>query len=98
MWLFNQFQQAWPRGGAGHPCRPRRADPRRDASASIGAFNAVALVCRYPDLFCTAVCMSGTYDLERCLGGFTDDLYFASRCISCLASRERRWTRCGSGS
>ena len=48
------------------------------AGASIGAFNALALVCRYPDLFRAAVCMSGTYDVQRFIGGFTDDLYFAS--------------------
>ena len=48
------------------------------AGASIGAFNALALVCRYPDLFRAAVCMSGTYDIERFIGGFTDDLFFSS--------------------
>ncbi len=35
------------------------------AGASIGAFNALAHVVRYPDLFCSALCMSGTYDLTR---------------------------------
>jgi esterase/lipase superfamily enzyme len=48
------------------------------AGASIGAFNALALVCRFPDLFRAAVCMSGTYDIERFIGGFTDDLFFSS--------------------
>ena len=48
------------------------------AGASIGAFNALALVCRYPDLFRAAVCMSGTFDIERFIGGFTDDLFFSS--------------------
>ena len=49
------------------------------AGASIGAFNALALICRYPHLFDAAVCMSGTYDIEQFIGGpFTDDLYFAS--------------------
>ncbi len=35
------------------------------AGASIGAFNALAHVVRYPSLFCSALCMSGTYDLRR---------------------------------
>jgi esterase/lipase superfamily enzyme len=49
------------------------------AGASIGAFNAVASLCRYPSLFSAALGMSGTYDLEQ-LFGFraTEDFYFAS--------------------
>lgn len=49
------------------------------AGASIGAFNAVAVLCRHPDVFKLAIAMSGTYDLER-LFGFqgTMDFYFAS--------------------
>lgn len=35
--------------------------------ASIGAFNALASICRFPDAFTHALCMSGTYDLERFL-------------------------------
>lgn len=37
------------------------------AGSSIGAFNALASICRYPDAFRTALCMSGTYDLLRFL-------------------------------
>jgi esterase/lipase superfamily enzyme len=49
------------------------------AGSSIGAFNALAMVCRYPDTFGAAVCMSGTYDLQRFYDHqFSDDLYFAS--------------------
>jgi len=49
------------------------------AGASIGAFNALAMVCRYPHEFGAAVCMSGTYDLQRFYeGDFSDELYFAS--------------------
>lgn len=33
--------------------------------ASIGAFNALATICRHPTSFKQALCMSGTYDLER---------------------------------
>ncbi len=49
------------------------------AGASIGAFNAVASVCRHPDVFRMAIAMSGTYDLSKFLtGDFTDDFYFSS--------------------
>ncbi|HEY9378584.1 MAG TPA: alpha/beta hydrolase-fold protein, partial [Jiangellaceae bacterium] len=47
--------------------------------ASIGAFNALAVMCRFPDMFRAVIGMSGTYRLERFFDGeFTDDLYFAS--------------------
>jgi esterase/lipase superfamily enzyme len=39
------------------------------AGASIGAFNALAALCRHPELFDTAFCLSGTYDLSRWMGG-----------------------------
>lgn len=49
------------------------------AGSSIGAFNALAVLCRYPDAFDRALCMSGTYDLGRLLGGaWSEALYFAS--------------------
>lgn len=49
------------------------------AGASIGAFHAVALVCRHPDVFRLAIAMSGTYDLEQLFGfSATHDYYFAS--------------------
>lgn len=49
------------------------------AGASIGAFNALAMVCRYPHLVDAAVCMSGTYAIEKFVGGrFTEDLYYSS--------------------
>ena len=49
------------------------------AGASIGAFNAVALMCRYPDVVTRAIGMSGTYDLQRFYGGaWSDDLFFSS--------------------
>ena len=35
------------------------------AGASIGAFHAAALVCRFPDVFSRALAMSGTYNLMR---------------------------------
>lgn len=39
--------------------------PIWSAGASIGAFHAVAVVCRFPDLFHRALAMSGTFDLMR---------------------------------
>jgi esterase/lipase superfamily enzyme len=49
------------------------------AGASIGAFNAVAVLCRYPDIFCAAIGMSGSYRIERFYDPpWTEDLYFAA--------------------
>jgi esterase/lipase superfamily enzyme len=47
--------------------------------ASIGAFNAVASLCRHPDVFKIAIAMSGTFDLSKYLEGrFNQDFYFSS--------------------
>ncbi len=46
--------------------------------ASIGAFNAVAMLCRYPDVVTHAVGMSGTYDISRFVGEGGEQLYFAT--------------------
>jgi esterase/lipase superfamily enzyme len=49
------------------------------SGASIGAFNAVAVLCRYPDAFRAAIGMSGTYRLQRFFDDqFSDDLFYAS--------------------
>jgi esterase/lipase superfamily enzyme len=49
------------------------------AGASIGAFNAVASICRHPDAFRLAIAMSGTFDLSKYLDGhFNQDFYFSS--------------------
>lgn len=49
------------------------------AGASIGAFNAVATVCRHPDAYRMAIAMSGTYDLSKYLEGrFNQDFYYSS--------------------
>ena len=49
------------------------------AGASIGAFNAVATVCRHPDAFRMAIAMSGTFDLSKYLEGrMYSDFYFSS--------------------
>ncbi|HVR32008.1 MAG TPA: alpha/beta hydrolase-fold protein [Acidimicrobiia bacterium] len=78
-WIQNQFDQAirWEVVPAIH------ADsghfPIIAAGASIGAFNAVASLCRHPDVFGAAIAMSGTFDLEPWLRGeWSDDFYFSS--------------------
>lgn len=62
-------------GAAGH------GEPQRiwAAGSSIGAFNALSVVCRHPDLFQTAICMSGTYNMNKFLEGeVTRDYYESS--------------------
>ncbi|MCG6955335.1 MAG: hypothetical protein LJF04_05015 [Gemmatimonadetes bacterium] len=69
MWLMDQFQEFVRRELVPFI----RLDCRTEdigivaAGASIGAFQALASVCRYPDVFTHALCMSGTYDLLRFL-------------------------------
>ena len=49
------------------------------AGASIGAFNALAVLTRHPDAFAKAICLSGTYDLDRLLGiEPTEDFWYSS--------------------
>lgn len=49
------------------------------AGSSIGAFNALSVLCRYPDVFTKALCLSGTYNLTRFLNGTVpEDFYFSS--------------------
>jgi esterase/lipase superfamily enzyme len=80
-WLLNQFHEC-----IRHEVVPAiRADLGGQdmdvitSGSSIGAFNAVAVLCRYPDVFAAAVGMSGTYRIDR----FYDqargqDLYFSA--------------------
>ena len=81
MWLFNKF----------HDCVINEIVPAIHADlggeglpivatgASIGAFNALAVLCRYPHAFGAAVGMSGTYGIDRFFEGeFSEDLYFSS--------------------
>ena len=67
------------------------------AGASIGAFNALAMLCRYPHLFGAAICMSGTYHIEQFIGGLDEDLYFSAPLHFLPGWRARSWTCCGSG-
>ncbi len=81
MWLFNQFHSAVRNEivPAIHADLGGHGVPIITTGASIGAFNAVAVLCRYPDVFRAAVGMSGSYNLRQFLEGrFTEDLYFSS--------------------
>jgi len=82
MWLQNQFHQY-----VRHEVVPAiRTDCKSDdleiwvAGASIGAFHAIAVLCRWPDVFARACAMSGTYDLRRFYDAknFTDDFWVSS--------------------
>jgi esterase/lipase superfamily enzyme len=49
------------------------------AGSSLGAFNAAVSVCRHPDAFKAAVCMSGTFDLTGWMDGHhTVDFHMSS--------------------
>jgi esterase/lipase superfamily enzyme len=52
--------------------------PALVAGSSIGAFNSVAMVCRYPEVFLGAIAMSGTYGVEKHYPVWTEDLFFSS--------------------
>jgi esterase/lipase superfamily enzyme len=58
------------------------------AGASIGAFNAVAVTCRFPHLFRAALGMSGTYDLPPLMGIRGDEEYYFSSPLSFLPGLE----------
>jgi len=67
MWLQNMFQQA-----IRHEVVPAiRKDCNQPdieiwaSGASFGAFHAVAVQCRWPDVFSKTLAMSGTYELKR---------------------------------
>lgn len=49
------------------------------AGSSIGAFNALAMITRFPDVFRAAVCMSGTFNLQRHYDHeWSDEFFFSS--------------------
>jgi esterase/lipase superfamily enzyme len=81
LWLLNQFQEfvRWELVPAIHADLGGRAMDIIASGASIGAFNAVAVLCRYPDVFSAAIGMSGTYVIDRFYdGAWSQDLYFAA--------------------
>jgi esterase/lipase superfamily enzyme len=81
MWLLSQFQECvrWEVLPAIHTDLGGQDIEVIAAGPSIGAFNAVAVLCRFPDVFCAAVGMSGSYRIERFYGGaWSEDLYFSA--------------------
>ena len=80
MWLLNQFHHAVRQEVVPAIHADTGGDQRIvTAGASIGAFNAVALLCRFPDVFEAALGMSGTYRIQRFLdGAWSDDLFYSS--------------------
>ena len=81
MWLLNQFQE-FVRAEvvpAIHADLGGHAMDIIATGASIGAFNAVAVLCRYPDVFGAAIGMSGSYRIERFYDeAASQDLYFSA--------------------
>lgn len=81
MWLQNRFDEC-----VREEIVPAiRSDCRSDdielvtAGASFGAFWALQVICRHPDVFRSAICMSGTYDMGRWRRGhWSDDFYYSS--------------------
>ncbi len=81
MWLLNQFHEClrWEVVPAIHADLGGQAMDVIATGASIGAFNAVAVLCRYPDAFSAAIGMSGSYRIERFYDeAWSQDLYFAA--------------------
>jgi len=81
LWLLNQFHEfvRWEVVPAIHADLGGQPIDIITTGASIGAFNAVAALCRYPDVFGAAVGMSGTYRIDRFYDeAWTQDLYFSA--------------------
>lgn len=82
MWLQNQFHR-YVRHEVVPAIHADCESPDLEvwaAGASIGAFHAAAVVCRFPDVFARACAMSGTYDLRRFYDAteFSDDFWISS--------------------
>ena len=84
MWLQNQFHH-YVRQEVVPAIRADTQTPDIEiwaAGASFGAFHAVAVTCRFPDVFTRCAALSGTYDLRRFFGcgpgEFTDDFWVSS--------------------
>ena len=81
LWLLNQFQEfvRWEVVPAIHADLGGHAIDVITTGASIGAFNAVAVLCRYPDVFGAAIGMSGSYRIERFYDeAWSQDLYYSA--------------------
>ena len=90
MWILDQFFEfvRWELVPA------IRTDCRNDeieivtAGSSIGAFNALTAICRYPEVFRRALCMSGTYDLSRFLKGPPTESFYRTSPLHFLPGME----------
>ena len=81
LWLLNQFHEfvRWEVVPAIHADLGGHAIDVITTGASIGAFNAVAVLCRYPDVFGAAIGMSGSYRIERFYDeAWSQDLYYSA--------------------
>jgi esterase/lipase superfamily enzyme len=81
MWLLNQFHECIRHEvvPAIHADLGGRAIDVITAGTSIGAFNAIAVLCRYPDVFSVAIGMSGSYRIERFYQeAWSEHLYFSA--------------------
>ena len=81
MWLLNQFHECirWEVLPAIQADLGGHSVDVITTGASIGAFNAVAVLGRYPDVVGAAIGMSGTYRIERFYDeAWSQDLYFAA--------------------
>jgi esterase/lipase superfamily enzyme len=81
LWQLNQFHECirWEVVPAIHADLGGQAMEVITTGASIGAFNAVAALCRYPDVFRAAIGMSGSYQIERFYeGAWSQDLFLAA--------------------
>lgn len=81
MWLFNAYHECIRHEvvAAIHADLGSRQQPIVAAGSSIGAYNSLGVLCRYPDVFGAAVCMSGTYEIERFFDhASSTDLYLST--------------------
>jgi esterase/lipase superfamily enzyme len=84
MWLQNEFHQ-YVKHEVVPAIRTDTKNPQAEiwtVGMSFGAFHAVAVLCRFPDIFTKAAGISGTYDLKRFFEGAQphdfDEYYFVS--------------------
>lgn len=77
-WLLNQFHHAVAREVV--PLMRHDSGHQLVAvgGSSIGAFNAVALISRFPAKFRAAIALSGTFEIEHLIGGYADDLFYCT--------------------
>jgi esterase/lipase superfamily enzyme len=65
-------------------CRDPHIEPIL-AAAALGAFAAISGICRHPDVFRTAIGLSGNYDLAESLGGVSSRQVGAYAPVDALA-------------